>query len=127
MTDHTYTYNPARPYCARCYGTGSVRHTDDTFTPCNCRPKEAPVNHADYELRRVRAQRDELLADHGYMKKYRQAWMDASSLNADLIAACEAVLTWARTPGNHGGNPYAHEFVKLADAAIAKATGADNA
>ncbi len=26
----------------------------------------------------------------------------------------KAVLDWARTPGNHGGNPYSHNFVKLA-------------
>ena len=25
-----------------------------------------------------------------------------------------AVLDWARTPGNHGGNPYCYDFVKLA-------------
>ena len=25
----------------------------------------------------------------------------------------EAVLLWAKTPGNHGGNPYGHSFMKL--------------
>jgi hypothetical protein len=30
-----------------------------------------------------------------------------------LNLAC-AVLHWARTPGEHGGNPYAKDFVKLA-------------
>ena len=38
----------------------------------------------------------------------------------DLLAACEAAMLWAKTPGNHGGNPYMHNFIKLADAAIAK-------
>ena len=25
----------------------------------------------------------------------------------------EMVLLWAKTPGNHGGNPYTKEFVRL--------------
>jgi len=25
----------------------------------------------------------------------------------------EAILLWAKTPGNHGGNPYCHSFMKL--------------
>ena len=37
MADDTYTYDSTRPYCHDCYGTGSVRHADDTFTPCDCR------------------------------------------------------------------------------------------
>ena len=32
--------------------------------------------------------------------------------------ACEAVMEWARTPGEHGGNPYCKNFVRLAEAAI---------
>lgn len=32
----------------------------------------------------------------------------------DMLKACEPVLEWAKTPGNHGGNPYTMEFVKLA-------------
>lgn len=28
----------------------------------------------------------------------------------------DAVLEWAKTPGNHGGNPYMHDFVKIAEA-----------
>lgn len=42
----------------------------------------------------------------------------------ELLQACQAVMTWAKTPGNHGGNPYLLEFVKLAAAAIAKAQAA---
>jgi hypothetical protein len=34
------------------------------------------------------------------------------------IKACEAVLDWASTPGDHGGNPYTHKFVQLAQAAV---------
>lgn len=25
----------------------------------------------------------------------------------------ESILLWAKTPGNHGGNPYGHSFMKL--------------
>jgi hypothetical protein len=32
--------------------------------------------------------------------------------------ACRAVLEWARKAGDHGGNPYCHEFVKLARKAV---------
>jgi hypothetical protein len=41
----------------------------------------------------------------------------------DLLKACEAAMTWAKTPGNHGGNPYCHDFIKLAEQAIAKTKG----
>ena len=41
----------------------------------------------------------------------------------DLLAACEAVIAWASTPGDHGGNPYLHAFVKWADTAIKQARG----
>lgn len=41
----------------------------------------------------------------------------------DLLAAAKAVLEWAEAPGNHGGNPYGHRFVRLAEAAITKAEG----
>ena len=34
------------------------------------------------------------------------------------LEVCYAVLEWARTPGNHGGNPYGHEFVKMAARAV---------
>jgi len=34
------------------------------------------------------------------------------------LRACEAVLEWARTPGDHGGNPYCKRFVQLAGEAI---------
>lgn len=39
----------------------------------------------------------------------------------ESLKACEAVLEWARTPGDHGGNPYTKEFVKLAGRAVKKA------
>jgi hypothetical protein len=32
----------------------------------------------------------------------------------DLRMLCEAVLVWAETPGDHGGNPYCHEHVQWA-------------
>jgi hypothetical protein len=35
-------------------------------------------------------------------------------------AASQAVLEWARTPGNHGGNPYCHDFVKQAQNVVDK-------
>jgi hypothetical protein len=34
------------------------------------------------------------------------------------LAVARAVVEWAKTPGNHGGNPYQHEFVRLAMAAL---------
>lgn len=37
--------------------------------------------------------------------------------------ALRAVLLWARTPGNHGGNPYMHGFVKQAERTLAKIEG----
>ena len=42
----------------------------------------------------------------------------------DLLEACEAAVTWAKTPGNHGGNPYQHVFMGLIQHAIKKAKGA---
>jgi len=38
-----------------------------------------------------------------------------------MYDALEAVMEWARTPGDHGGNPYRKEFVKKAEAALAAA------
>lgn len=35
-----------------------------------------------------------------------------------LESLARAVLTWASTPGEHGGNPYCHTFVKLARRAV---------
>ncbi len=40
-----------------------------------------------------------------------------------LLKACQAVLEWARTPGNHGGNPYCHKFMELVQKAVDKAEG----
>lgn len=34
------------------------------------------------------------------------------------LAACRAAVDWAKTPGEHGGNPYCKEFVKLARRAL---------
>ena len=94
MTADTYTYDPTIPYCAPCHGTGSVRHSNDTFTPCTCRPEEAHVNHADSELRRLRAQRDDLLAALVAAKNRmdarvfgRQKWTSADQLTYELVAA----------------------------------------
>lgn len=38
-----------------------------------------------------------------------------------LLEACKAALEWAKTPCNHGGNPYAHKFMGLVEAALAAA------
>ena len=40
--------------------------------------------------------------------------------NAQLRAVAEAVLEWAGTPGEHGGNPYCKSMVQLARAALAR-------
>lgn len=52
---------------------------------------------------------------------------NASCISAvpDFIKACESVVLWAKTSGNHGGNPYCKEFVKLARIALAKARRID--
>ena len=31
-----------------------------------------------------------------------------------MLEVCEAVRDWAKTPENHGGNPYCKRFVQLA-------------
>ena len=41
----------------------------------------------------------------------------------DLLEVADAVLEWAKTPGEHGGNPYFKEFVRLAVKAKVKAEG----
>ena len=43
-------------------------------------------------------------------------------MTISTLELAEAVLDWARTPGNHGGNPYCHRFVRLADIAKAEIT-----
>ena len=40
---------------------------------------------------------------------------DLQAASKRLDTLIEAVLEWARTPGPHGGNPYCHEFVRLAE------------
>ncbi len=42
-----------------------------------------------------------------------------------LLVACESVLAWAKTPGNHAGNPYVLPHVKACMAAVAKMHGVD--
>jgi len=48
---------------------------------------------------------------------------NASLISAapDLLNAAKAAVSWAETPGNHGGNPYGHDFIKLCIDAIEKA------
>ena len=43
-----------------------------------------------------------------------------NEVNELAFKACEAVMKWAKTPGDHGGNPYFKEFVKLAQKALQK-------
>lgn len=38
-----------------------------------------------------------------------------------LVEVCEAVVAWAKAPGDHGGNPYCKRFVWLAEQALVKA------
>jgi len=49
----------------------------------------------------------------------------AAKLGAETEAlrACRATLEWARTPGNHGGNPYRHAHVVAAERVVAAADG----
>ena len=43
---------------------------------------------------------------------------DGPTLATPAIEACLAVIKWAETPGEHGGNPYCKEFVRLARKAV---------
>lgn len=63
------------------------------------------------------------LADH--LKSDDEGLANARLIAAapELLEACEAVLKWAATPGNHGGNPYLQPMVKAAEIALAKAQG----
>lgn len=47
----------------------------------------------------------------------------AVNAHDELVSACKSVSEWASEPGDHGGNPYCKQFVKLAEAALAKAEG----
>lgn len=53
--------------------------------------------------------------------------LSENEANASLVAAApemneavQAVLEWAKAPGDHGGNPYCKKFVQLAQKAAAK-------
>ena len=50
---------------------------------------------------------------------------ESAGENVSSIAVAQAVLEWARTPGDHGGNPYCKEFVKLAQRALPDGIPAD--
>jgi hypothetical protein len=47
-------------------------------------------------------------------KVSKRASANTENLLIDLV---RAVLLWAKTPGNHGGNPYRKEFVRQAQKA----------
>lgn len=51
-----------------------------------------------------------------FMVAFRQGYNKAN--RPELLEACEAALLWAKTPGNHGGNPYKHDFVVMASKAL---------
>jgi len=55
--------------------------------------------------------------------KPAQVLQDLEQARADLEGLVETILTWARTEGNHGGNPYLHSFTKEAQRLRAKITG----
>ena len=58
---------------------------------------------------------------NGYMGTYKIDGVDSVeedvivrdliSMAPELFDLCEAVVLWAKTPGNHRGNPYGHDFV----------------
>lgn len=74
---------------------------------------------------RTNSVRIEVSWSHGYDTAekdaaYRAAGVETAQALAavpEMLATVRAVLAWAKAPGNHGGNPYGHEFVKLAQAA----------
>ncbi len=39
----------------------------------------------------------------------------------ELLEACKEAMLWAKTPQNHGGNPYGHKFIEIIVKAIQKA------
>lgn len=71
------------------------------------------------------------LANGVFPGAYVQAvvWIPADAIDPvrdaspKLLAACEAAILWAETPGNHGGNPWGHAFMKLVEAAVREAKG----
>jgi len=58
-----------------------------------------------------------LIEVNGTQFRARQAVLDSEEREYkkkyDELHA--AILLWAKTPGNHGGNPYCHSFMKLVD------------
>lgn len=46
--------------------------------------------------------------------------IDWTKVGPELLEACKAVTLWAKTPGDHAGNPYLHDFVNKAEKAINK-------
>lgn len=57
-----------------------------------------------------------------YEPPYR-AWETDEEQSVDsekesFRAVVEAVIDWAAKPGRHGGNPYSHEFVRMAYRAL---------
>jgi len=65
--------------------------------------------HAVWSTKGARSAYDRLSA-------FYEGW-EAAHIE-DFRKAAESVIEWARTPGEHGGNPYLHEFVKLARKAL---------
>ncbi len=62
-----------------------------------------------------------LLTVYGADAEEGQANVSLIAAAPRLLATAKAVLQWARTPGDHGGNPYCKEFVKLAEQAVQEA------
>lgn len=60
--------------------------------------------------------REVAMQDAKAIKELAESAIEAgkSTASADADRLARAVLEWARTPQNHGGNPYRHYFVTLA-------------
>lgn len=70
-------------------------------------------HHPDAEAKR----RDK--SDREYREKldnspHRIAARKVEKLESEKHQLIKAILDWAKTPGNHGGNPYTKDFVILA-------------
>ena len=63
----------------------------------------------------------------GYADEYVKSFSDDEVPDCDN---CDTPMTqlvslWAKTPGNHGGNPYCHDFMTLIEQVITKIAGGE--
>ena len=104
----------------------STQHTPGPWYVAEEHPSRNGITTPDsFRHLCVSTPRGDITCFQGYGRGDIECEANARLITAapDLLAACQAVLDWARTPGNHGGNPYMMQHVSLAREAVAAATG----